>query len=254
MRKKRPSSAADVRVVLAQSLLGQVARLLFEFGLSRQDVIDILTRVPERTSGRPRGKNGRNQIEMGWWSYARILSLWHHDHQFVDITGRPAPLRLKGKMQSFESLVRQALPGAQPSAMLKKLTELGALRRTTSGAVLPANRHLVAHKRNYTTLLRALETIQALSSTMHRNIFARGSKAHTRSLFERSAVSEKFDMRHLRRLNSIVKTQGQSMLELVDEWMSRHEAGGRRRTRAGYVGVGIYLYAGGPRKMQTDPS
>lgn len=244
MHKTLKRGATDLRITLAKSLLTHVARLLFEFGLNRNELIGILTRIPEKNSTPNTAKQTKHETELGWWSYARILSHWHHNPEFVDATGGPARLRLRGRGPSFESLVRRALPGRQPAVILRKLTELGALERTAGGTVLPANRHLVAHKKNHTTLLRALETLEALSSTMHRNLFARGSKSRSRSLFERSAVSEKFDMRQLRRLNGIVRTQGQSMLEFIDEWMSRHETVGRRRGKPGYVGVGMYLYVG----------
>jgi hypothetical protein len=94
------------------------------------------------------------------------------------------------------------------------------------------------------TLRRIAFALNALLTTMLANTMNSRRRKPGSGLFERAAVSENFDLRYLRQFDSVVREHGQALLEMLDEWLSRHEVRkGRGKRVGGHVGAGIYLFA-----------
>lgn len=179
-----------------------------------------------------------------WWVYGRVLSVWHQSPEFTDESGRMRPLPYRGGKESFQTLVARAWPGANPRRILAALQSLGAVDKAKNGTVIPMSRTLIVKNRTQMTLLRNLEALNAIVSTMHFNAVQSRARTPGRGLYERAAFCERFDMRHLRALDSLIRIHGQALLEFVDSWLARHEVAPRRVSRSmGHVGVGVYIFA-----------
>lgn len=195
-------------------------------------------------AGRRRARPTLREAPFEWWMYGRVLSAWHQTSEFVDDQGRAKCLPIAGRKASFQTLAESALPGTDPQKILRALISLGAVKVVAGNRVVATTRSLIEKHRTQMALVRAVEVMDALISTIHSNVLRSRSKKQGRGLFERWVVCERFDMRHLRSLDALVRTHGQSLLELLDHWFSRHEIRSVKRSRdAGYVGVEICIFA-----------
>lgn len=195
-------------------------------------------------AGRRRPRPTSRQAPFEWWIYARVLSLWHRTSEFTDNVGRAKCLPIVGRKGSFQALARTAVPGTSPQRILRALESLGAVKVLNGNRVMAVTRSLIEKHRTEMALVRAVEVMNALISTIHANVVKSRSKKQGHGLFERWVVCERFDMRHLRSLDALVRTHGQSLLELLDEWFARHEIRTAKRLRnAGFVGVEVCIFA-----------
>lgn len=228
---------------LEHGLLEKIVELLLLAGVSSRDLrvainhaATIATRrIPQLSSKSP---------SFEWWLYARVLSVWHRSPEFTDENGVGRPLPITGR-HSFRSLVAKALPRSKPRVVLAALKSLNAVSISANRLVTPTSRSLIVEQRTQMTLLRAVQMCDALISTMHSNWLWRGSSKPDRLLFERSVVSEKFDMQHLRAFDGLVRVHGQALLELLDGWLAEHETSHSNKSarNEGQVGVEIFVFA-----------
>src|SRR5918995_3224030 len=64
--------------------------------------------------------------------YADAMATWIRDKRFLNATGEPRPLKLKGKT-GFAALVRAVSPGSDPLEMLTALKRFGNVRTLRDG-------------------------------------------------------------------------------------------------------------------------
>lgn len=74
---------------------------------------------------------------------ARVLEGWYSDRRFRTSGGQPLPLHIRGRRQSFESLVRKYGGDIPPKAVLQELLDARAISKTRAG-LLRARRRTVA--------------------------------------------------------------------------------------------------------------
>ena len=228
-------------------LIGKLVELLMLAGVSVANLQEQFTAAMTRAK-RQHTRPVNRAARLPWWVYGRVLSVWHQAPEFTDEKGAPRPLQLKSGRSSFRRLVTRALPDHDAKEILSALQELRVVRRM-GATIVPNARALVVKQKTYMTLQRAVQMLDALVSTMRFNLVQSRATKPGRGLFERSAFSEQFDMRHLRDLDALVRVHGQSLLEFFDSWLAKHETATQRSAnRAGYVGVGIYVFADDARE------
>ena len=225
------------------ALIKKIATILALLGRRPDEIASTFSKAV-RAASTIRPRRVGKQAPLEWWAYGRVLSLWHQSPEFTDAEGQPLNLPLQGRSASFRSLVRRALPKAEPAQILKGLVSLGAVHRVTRNRLKVTMRSLIIKDRSQITLDRAVQILDALVSTLHFNLVKSRSSRPGRGLFERSTHSEMFDMKHFRALDKLVRRHGQSFLEFLDAWMNKHEVRSARSVRRQrHVGVGIYLFA-----------
>lgn len=245
--KRVPSTrdASHQTARVEQSLLEKLAELLLLSGSTSTELRAAVNRAVS-AARRRRSHVSSKTPAVDWWLYARVLSAWYRNPDFTDEHGVGMPLPLQGR-RSFHSLVAKALPRSKPRVVLAALRALGAVSVSSAGLVSPTSRSLIVTERTQMTLLRALHVCDAFISTVHSNWLSGGpSKTERgRGLFERSVVSERFDMRNLRAFDRLVRVHGQALLELLDGWLGEHEIKNRNGVsrNEGQVGVEIYVFA-----------
>jgi len=170
---------------------------------------------------------------------AHVLSIWHTDPTFVDATGRPRPLRLKGRSPSFEVLAKAASSSAPADEILKKLLIAGAVDIDAKGRVRALRREFLSNRWDEFGLWSWEQTVRRLLETLEFNYTVPGL-----GRFERSARSERIPARLLPVFNRWARQHGEEFLRMADDWLTQHE-GQVEDTRAEdtvTTGLGVYLF------------
>jgi len=241
-RNQQWSGGRDLET-FEHDLLRKIAEALMLSGAGAEQVRAAFSRAASITQHR-KPRPSMQAAPQEWWVYGRVLSVWHQSPEFTDQSGKMRPLPYSGAKASFQTLVARAWPRTSAARILKALISLGAVRRSRNGTVTPVSRTLIVKNRTQMTLLRNLEALNAIVSTMHFNAVQSRARRPGHGLYERAALCERFDMRHLRALDSLIRVHGQALLEFVDNWLSQHEVATRKDvTNMGHVGVGVYVFA-----------
>jgi hypothetical protein len=204
----------------------------------------ILTGLSRREVRRQRQLLSKSHATLsGYVSKASVvLSAWHLDPDFLDKTGRPALLRLKGPGKTFAALLERA-GGAdvQPSTLLKELVNAGAVRTRTDGRLEAVKRDYIPHSMDE-ALIRLWGTVIAdVASTYVQNLAPARKSAARR--FERSAVNDQIPVSAVADFVKLLDQEGQAFLERMDKWLTaqqQKQLGGRGPESTVRLGVGMY--------------
>ena len=174
--------------------------------------------------------------------YARVLTYWRNEPQFLDEQGAPRSLPITGGASSFSTLLRKALPGSSVNDVLAvlrrhQLISVGTHRcvRLRASAFLPRNAQR-AHFLAYT-----LSAVEGIIDTCHQNLNAR-KPADNIGRLQRVASAERFDLRFIKDYDLFLRHQATDFLLKQDAWLKRHEvkSTGRGNARGAQVGVGVF--------------
>jgi len=177
--------------------------------------------------------------------YARILTRWVTDPQFVDEQGKPRALPLRGRAGSFTSLARLALPEARTADILETLERCGILERTADGHIKALSTAFFPKKgKNDAHILGfALRGIGAMMASARSNLSSPDPSAQW-CQFLRIASSERFDLKYLPQYDAFSRASALEELEKNDQWFRRHETKRKRwkKGEVGCVGMGIFVF------------
>jgi hypothetical protein len=202
--------------------------------------VAILTGLSRREVARVR-RVARQQAQGSFAPLARInhatrvLSGWHQDPDFVDAKGRPRLLPPQGRA-GFELLVKRYAPDIPPTAMLKELTRVGAVRETPAGKLRVMTRYFVPAGLENDAVVRTGSVIKDLADTITHNQLREDRLPR----FERRATNLHVKPSARAAFRTYIESKGMTLLEEADAWLSAHEVGSgeERSTR---LGVGVYL-------------
>ncbi len=198
--------------------------------------VAILTGLDRREVGRLRNAAAGTGA-VGYHSKAsQILFAWHHEHSFIDSAGQPAALPVEGEGASFSELMRRYAPALPIVAMIKELKSAEAIEELPDGRLRPLTRVYVPHGLPTQRLRLWASVLSDVANTIEHN-FARSDEEPPR--FERRALSLKIDRRALPEFRMLIESEGQALLERIDDWLSAHEVsdGDNNAMR---LGVGVY--------------
>lgn len=165
----------------------------------------------------------------------QILSGWYRDQDYVDAKGRPRLLKDRGP-GGVQGLLRRYAPDIPPTAMLKELQRVGAVRRTAAGRVRPVARTFIPAPLESDGVIRAGEVIGDLARAINHNLVQTDAPAR----FERRATSRRVVRVSRRAFDRYLESRAMEFLEDADSWLSDHETDDpdKRMIR---LGVGVYL-------------
>jgi hypothetical protein len=177
--------------------------------------------------------------------YARVLTRWVTDPAFVDEHGKPRTLCFRGRGGSFTSLVRHAIPEANPTDVLEILERCGIIERTSDGRIQAISTTFFPKKgKNDAHILGyALHGIEAMMASARANLTSTDPSGQW-CQFLRMASSERFDLKYLPQYDAFSRASALEELERNDQWFRRHEAKGKRSRpgEVGCVGMGIFVF------------
>lgn len=204
-----------------------VSRTALLTGLARREV----------RKQRERLESGPAPLEGYVTKGSLVLSAWHLDSEFLDPTGKPVLLPVKGEGATFEDLLRRCgATDVRASTLLKELRAAGAVRVTPDGRLEALKRIYIPHTMAQ-ELIRLWGTVIADVGTTYVHNLTRNPKIPAR--FERAAVNDRVRASNLPEFQQFLHQEGQAFLERMDAWLTAHQAdaGDESGIR---VGAGVY--------------
>jgi len=202
--------------------------------------VAILTGIDRREVRRLRLAG--DEPAKGYQSKAsQVLSGWHHEPDFLDAAGRPAALAIDGEGQTFTALMRRYAPALPPVAMIKELKGAGAIEELPDGKLRPLTRTYVPAgvPANPAERLRLWASVLSDIVNAIDHNFSRDDTQPAQ--FERRALNLRVNRAALPEFRQLLETEGQALLERIDDWLSAHELPeGEHDEDAIRLGVGIY--------------
>ena len=170
-----------------------------------------------------------------------VLSAWHQDPEFLDRKGRPTPLRPDGDSPNFATLVQKCGGSDIPATtLLKELVSAEAVHARPDGRYEVLKRNYIPEVMDE-KLIRLWGSVLADVATTYVHNLSRTAKSPPR--FERAAVDDQIDARHLPEFRRLLETEGQAFLERIDAWLAAHRVApddAAAREKAIRLGAGLY--------------
>jgi hypothetical protein len=167
-----------------------------------------------------------------------ILSVWFKDPLFLDRSGQPLALSVRGEAPSFESLVKRVDSDLDPQTVLRYLLQANGLWKIGS-RYAPRSRALDLRGTGGPTHARTFRTVLALLRTIERNMQPAGKVS---SSFEFSAENPHFPLRAREDFGAKVRQAGLAFLDEQDSAMLTYERNRDPGEPTVRMGVGIYLF------------
>ena len=169
---------------------------------------------------------------------AHVLSVWHTHPDYVDRDGEPRPLQRSGHASSFESLTALAIPGSKVELVLEQLIQLDSVSIDGDGLICALRRELLVRTWDDTGFSNWQQSVSRYLNTLEFN-YSMPDQAR----FERSSHSERLPVELLPVFNRWVRDQGTNFVQIVDDWLTRHEPGDADDSNDFVkAGVGVYLF------------
>ena len=201
------------------------SRVAILTGLDRRDVRRLRKTAPETPT-------------KGYQSKAsQILSAWHHKPEFLDANGRPAALAVEGEGATFTELMRRYAPALPVIAMIKELKSAEAIEQLNNGRMRALKRAYVPSGVSAERLRLWSSVLSDVANTIEHNL---SRDEVTPARFERRALSLRVDRRALPEFRELVETEGQALLERLDDWLAAHQVAAGEHEDGIRLGVGIY--------------
>jgi hypothetical protein len=169
----------------------------------------------------------------------RLLTGWHLDAAYLDDLGQPRDLLFTGNEPSFTGLARKHAGDIAPITMSRELQRVGAVMELDDGSLRVLKRFYMPLAIDADAVLRGGSVLRDLGNTIDYNL-VRDTDTLTR--FEGRATNVNIHAVDLAEFRAYLEEEGQSFLERVDEWLTRHEPSTetRRKYKKMRLGVGIY--------------
>ncbi len=236
--KRKPTRVSTTEV---SELLAPQIRFLRAAGVTLEELNQILRsefrrRLPKEHLGRVVPVKYNNQC-------ARLIANWRVLPEFLDHTGYPRDLQIRGD-GGFLQLAKMSAPGIKPGELLRVLQRFGSVTKTKAGKLrlrtkvfmckTPAGQ-IVAFEPNIQFLIDASRVIEdQLNTTNGRR---RGAHRYWRAV-DNHWVPDKY----IRDFTAFSKRRAMVLMEEIEDWLDEHEATrdperGRDLRR---LGVGVF--------------
>ena len=164
VERKSHAGTLDARAAEAATL---VVRVLARYGCAPKDIEKAVQKacrkVPRSWARNPKAA----PPEM--YAAGHALSLWFQDPAYLDSSGNPRPLPVRGAAPSLESLVRRVDPTLDVEETLRYLLRPSVLRRVGDQFVPPPDRTLWVRGSGGFFHSQSLRTLIAVLSTLEHN-------------------------------------------------------------------------------------
>ncbi len=174
-----------------------------------------------------------------------LLSVWHQDPRYLDKSGNPLPVRIRGPGRSFTNLAK-AVPTMSAPVLLRELERAGAVIIDDNRYVHVRMRSLSVYEDKRLAIQHTLTSLLSFIGTLRHNLDSDPSNSD--QLFHRVAWNGDFEYRLVPTLKIKIKRQGQTFLEAFDNWMMRQtknrSANLTPRGKRVQIILGVYLAVG----------
>ncbi|MEM7282138.1 MAG: DUF6502 family protein [Pseudomonadota bacterium] len=231
--KEFSETAKRVYVAMARDDYGvqgrktNMARVAILTGLSRKECLRV-RRLNEN--------GGKGQVEFVPNPAARVVTAWASDPDFAQ-EGSPMILPLSGPHPSVDSLFERFAGDIPQGALLKELLRVGAVEQRQSKLLL--KRRTFIPPGFDQDRIRILATqLSDLGSTIYYNLVSDGSRRMQRYVVNDGPLSKG----DIGRFQSLATAQGQTLLEELDQFLTKSTSTVADAPPSQRVGVGIYFF------------
>lgn len=221
-----------------------VSRVSLLTGISRKEV-KRQRELLDREDSVPPGKTT---------DATRVLSGWHQDPDFLDEQARPRDIPVDGEGATFAELCSRYAGDIAVQTMLKELKRVGAVEETGTGRLKAIRRYYMPTQFDPQWIMNAGSVFEDLGVNINHNLVADEDNP---SRFLGRATDNSIDASAIPEFREFVEEHGQSFLELVDDWLTRHRAsaddgGTGKDSRRVRLGLGMFLIQGEPAEEEKD--
>jgi hypothetical protein len=168
-----------------------------------------------------------------------IVNRWLRDPDYLNSSGRPDELPLKGK-RSIGSLVRACSTTVSPKAALDLMVQFGVARRVPSGKYRLVRRMMVYGHPDYLPFEPNFRFLTDAARVSTRNLW---NSKRPPTLFWQCADNPKIEARRIREFMQFAQQRGLSFMHEINDWLDEHECTGRQPSKSAKLkrlGVGLF--------------
>ena len=172
---------------------------------------------------------------------ARVVYGWVHDATYSDSDGQSAELEFENGNPSFSSLVKSYSGDVPPRAILDELVKVGVVEKKADGKVKLLARAYIPQHGQMEKLALLGRDVAGLISTMDENIHG----VNETPKFQRKVFYDNLPVEALPKLQELLATRGQELLEFLDQWMAEKDRDVNPDvpgTGKAAAGIGIYYF------------
>lgn len=148
-----------------------------------------------------------------------IMTLWHDDPRYRDVSHRPSRLKLRARGPCLAQLIRRASGRGDVRVIALALIRAGAVLRRGAWYE-PAGRFVSFKDQPRAALAHTLMSARALFGTIEHNLHTRDARD---ALLERAAFNSHIPVSALPTVHRYLKRQGDNLLARVDAYFKRWE-------------------------------
>jgi hypothetical protein len=169
-----------------------------------------------------------------------VMCAWRRDVDFTDSHGEPIALQMSSSHPSFETLCRNAGCRRPAAAILRALTDFGAVSIDDKGNIRSETPTFLFGRASSGGRLATdalLKHVQGFMQCIHRNV--RSVSGEGKPRFERACtVTVAAELEPI--FDQLVRRRGQEFIDALDEWLERHARIESPSGRYVELGVGAY--------------
>jgi hypothetical protein len=228
----RASSALATELLLAKS-----AEYLLGSGSSREELAQAFS---EKAAALRAGKSVRAPLSRNYervHAVSGVIHDWEQDPLFIEADGSPRALPLTGT-NSLQTLLARRMAAEEIAETIDWLCQAQLIKETDAGLYKPQGRAVLIQGGNGLSTERGAAVAMEFLDTMMHN---RRTPLHPDQNFDRVAQVRLLAQKHLPRFRKFLTAQGQSFLEVVDDWMESHQSLDPNVPTA-RVGVHVFLH------------
>lgn len=168
----------------------------------------------------------------------RLLSGWHQDPDYIDDTGQPLPLPLKGAAPSFEALFAAYGGDTPEQTLIRELRQANSIAEDDTGLLLALRRYHMPQAVDEGAVRFFGTNLYDHANTLSNNLATDGRPKR----LEGFAVDSNVDARDAETFRKFVDERGQQFLEEIDAWLAEHSIE-PDDANASPVRIGLGVYA-----------
>lgn len=234
-RKKKTSVTTRLEEILAGELLGVCVAAMRHYGIDSHKALALLSRL-ESGAGTPVARKlFQDANRLG-----DLATEWNENSQFLDPSGRPKVLPIRGRGATFEALVRKYFGSGHLTEILEFAVQTHVIERMDRNEVAQLSDCVMLTGNRVLLFARAILSVQWLLSSAENNGVPRTEPSY--ALPERMACAY-IPKDRVAEFSSVMRPHLFNVLDMGNRWLSEHMVRDCPKDIDGHAAlVGVHAY------------
>jgi hypothetical protein len=208
-----------------------ISRVAVMTGLTRKEVRRLRNKIADV----------HDPVSVKSTPISEILSRWHAERDFLDASGRPAPLEFSGGRNSFSDLVKKFGGDVPPGAMRTELKRVGSVEEDGKGRLRVVRRSVIPTDNTDNLVTSLVHGVYPLLSTVALNSDPDKEREGIPQFTAYSLGIREDDLKRLRRISY---DRLSAAAESFDDLFMAYESlkGESEESSGNAVSVGLYYF------------